>query len=131
MTQARQQTNRDKPTIHFTAATLDKEIGSEGVPEPVRYGTKSGRVVVFPDPYAMEWERAEEFITKLDSFGNSKDALISWVGQDGYEAIKADGLDLRRMLRLVRGVQQHYTSFMGSPGESESSEPSSNGSDLS
>jgi len=121
-------TDRDKPTIHASAAQLDKEIGSENVPEPFVYRTKTGKRIPFPDPYGMEWEQAEEFIGKLDKFGNSKDALLEWVGTDGYEAIKADHLTLRQMLQLVTNVQQHYTAFMGSPGESQSLVGSSNGS---
>ena len=120
--------DRDKPTIHASAAMLDKEIGSDSIAEPFVYRTKTGKRVAFPDQYGMEWEQAEEFISKLDSFGNSKDALLEWVGTDGYEAIKADRLSLRQMLQLVTNVQQHYTAFMGSPGESGSSDGSSNGS---
>jgi len=118
MAQARQNSvDADKPRIHLSAKELDKEAGAGHAPEPFGYTTRSGRRIVFPDPYEMEFEEAEEFLAKIETFGNSKDALTEWVGKEGFEEISKDRLTLRQMLLLVQRVQQHYVAFMGTPGE--------------
>lgn len=114
------QANRDKPHIDSSASLLDKQIG-EAIPQPFVYITKANQRIVFPDPYEMGWEEAEEFLAKLEAFGNSRDALLEWVGQDGLDAIRGDKLTLRQMLTLVQNIQTHYTAALGSPGESNGS----------
>lgn len=107
----------DKPQIHLSAKELDKEAGSGTAPESYVYLTRANKRVTFPDPYEMDFEEAEKFLAELETFGNSTDALTKWVGVEGLEAIRNDHLTLRQMLTLVERVQQHYVSFMGSPGE--------------
>jgi len=107
----------DSPTIHLSAADLDKEAGSDQAPEPYVYRTRTGKRVTFPDPYEMGFEEAEKFLDEIQAFGNSADSLKRWVGLDGLDAIRKDKLTLRQMLLLVERVQQHYLSFMGTPGE--------------
>ena len=107
----------DKPRIHLSAKELDKEAGAGTAPEAYVYQTRAGKRITFPDPYEMDFEQAEEFLAKIESFSNSREALTEWVGADGFEAIQKDHLTLRQMLLLVQRVQQHYVAFMGSPGE--------------
>lgn len=114
-------TDRDKPVISATLASLDVEAA----PAAFVYGTKSGKRITFPDPGEMDWEQAEQFMLDISGNGgpvSNAEALEKWIGKAGLDALREDHLTLRQFMALMAKVQGHYASAFGTPGESVASE---------
>ena len=107
---------QDLPTVHATAKALDFEA-----PGPFVYGTKTGARVTFPDPSALEFEEADEFLRMIINSGSARDALRRWLSEEDYTALLADGLTWGQMTRLMEIVAKHYEVLLGTPGESPGS----------
>lgn len=108
----------DRPSFHATAAKLD----ADDHPEPFVFMTSAGHRCVFPDPFDMEWEAAEEFMQRIEGMSNSAQALQDWLSPEDYAALKDERLTLRQGMNLVAQIQRHYSSFLGNPGEGGASE---------
>lgn len=108
-------TDRDKPR---PANLSFKELDAEERPEPFIYRTDTGHRVVFPDIFEMEAEEGEKFLNEIQrQQGNNYTALKKWLSKDDYDALRADKLTMRQLMRLAKTVYQYYEGSLGDLGE--------------
>lgn len=106
----------DTPKVHSSFKSLE----SEHAPEPFVYMTKAGHRVVFPDPGEMDFEEAERWLLDMARMTNNE-GLKKWLAAEDYDALRADGLNLRQLMKLSEKVQGHYHDIFGAVGESPAS----------
>lgn len=85
-------------------------------PKPYVYVTKRGEKVELPNPGLMELEEAEEFLNSLSRESDST-ILKKWVGDEGYEKIRADKMNLLQKNALFEDIFRHYKDIFGTQGE--------------
>lgn len=105
-----------KPTM--TLASLSKLDGA-AAPEPFTLGI-AGRVVTFPDPLGMSIDETERFMAGVEGADSLSAVFKEWLSGDDY-AVVAKHLTARQAGILMRKVQEHYGTFLGSPGEGPAS----------
>lgn len=101
----------DAPKINATLNDLDSgaQAGSFVL------GLKGGKRITFPDPGAMEWTAAEEFLQDLQS-QNTRGMLEKWLSPADFKKLLADKLNLYQISELGKLVNAHYEAIFGEQG---------------
>lgn len=107
--------DRDKPTVHATLNDLDQ--GEK--PTPFVFLVQHKRVT-FPDVFAMQWTKGEEFLEDVQGKPNSY-VLKKWLSAEDYKIVCDSPLSSRGLSELMAKVQDHYEMSMGNAGEGNAS----------
>lgn len=106
---------KDTPTVHLSIAKVKKETK---VAEPFGIGLSDGKVIYFPDFYAMESEQAEELLDNINARQSNWKVLNLWLSKEDADALRDEKLSTAQLVKVIATATQHYENFYGTPGNS-------------
>lgn len=101
----------DSVKVNDSLASLEVEAALE----PYRFALSGNKIIEFPDPTAMAWDAAENFLSSLET-ASASEVLEKWLSEEDFATLKAEKLNLRHMNALMGKVTAYYSGAFGSQG---------------
>ena len=101
--------------INVNASLKDLEV--EAKAEPFKFALSRNKIITFPNPQDMPWDRAEEFMAAITGENTEISTIFSqWLSDDDYQKLKYENLSLGQITKLVQLVTGHYQAIFGTSG---------------
>lgn len=101
----------DKINVNASLSALDTESSIE----PYKFALSRNRIITFPNPEDLPWDKAEAFMSMLESGSNAtiSEVFGNWLTEEDFQKLSDENLSMRQVTALVKLVTEYYSDVFG------------------